>query len=93
MCVTELQSTFTIKYSSSVSAWEHQGVRMEEKNRRFDSHATYYMQEEVGTSQAERDRGGMAAEQEGDGERSSLGNLFWSSQSADTQGAGKPITV
>lgn len=33
------------------------------------------------------------AEQEGDGERSSLGNLFWSSQSADTQRAGKPITV
>ena len=29
----------------------------------------------------------------GDGERSSLGNLFWSTQSADTQGAGKPITV
>lgn len=30
---------------------------------------------------------------ERDGERSSLGNLFWSTQSADTQGAGKPITV
>lgn len=30
---------------------------------------------------------------EGDGERSSLGNLFWSTQSTDTQGAGKPITV
>lgn len=28
-----------------------------------------------------------------DGKRSSLGNLFWSSQSTDTQGAGKPITV
>lgn len=30
---------------------------------------------------------------EGDGERSPTGNLFWSTQSADTQGAGKPITV
>lgn len=30
---------------------------------------------------------------ERDGERSSLGNLFWSTQSVDTQGAGKPITV
>lgn len=46
--------------------------------------------------QAGRERGGglkSSREREGDGERSSLGNLFWSSQSADTQGAGKPITV
>lgn len=47
-----------------------------------------------GVRQTEWDgRGGTAAEQAGHGERSSLGNLFWSSQSADTQGAGKPITV
>lgn len=34
------------------------GWREKKKNRRNDSHATYYMQEEVGVSQAERDRGG-----------------------------------
>lgn len=42
---------------------------------------------------APRDRRKWLQSEERDGKRSSLGNLFWSSQSTDTQGAGKPITV
>lgn len=64
----------------------------QEKN----THTTYYMQGEG--REAERDMQGEMGEmvwelEERDGKRSSLGNLFWSTQSADTQGAGKPITV
>lgn len=42
---------------------------------------------------ARRDRRKWLQSGERNGKRSSLGNLFWSSQSTDTQGAGKPITV
>lgn len=67
--------------------------RWEEREGGKNTHTTYYMLWEAGRD-VHREIGGNGCRAgERDGERSSLGNLFWSSQSADTQGAGKPITV
>lgn len=64
---------------------------------RKPSAVTYFMSRGGRERRAATDRGegggDGCSERERDGERSSLGNLFWSPRRADTQGAGKPITV